>query len=169
MYEMNDVPFLSRLLLLLPPSSSFSTPFSLAESRLSLLICRLSAVAGPKLDGLYSGVFLAETIGLPNGFVGVLVCTSGAIARLTLVNPELTAVKPPELMAVNPPGVLTCGAGGGASTVGVPRSELTEACSTLDACRAGESALEGVLMLECFMGLGAGLGVNGPPFSHSNC
>lgn len=164
-----DLPFLSRLLLLLPPSSSLSAPLSLAKSRLSLLNCRLSA-AGPRLDGRYSGVFLAEVIGLPNCFVGVLILGSGATGRLTLVNPELTAVKPPELIAVNPL-VAGCGGAGCASTIGVSRSEFTEAWSALDACRAGESPLrlDGVLMLECFIGLGAGLGVNGPPFSHSNC
>lgn len=148
-----------------------SAPFSLPESRLSLLICRLSAFAGPRLDGLYSGVFLAEAIGLPNDFVGVLVGGSGAIGRFTLVNPELTAVKPPELMALKPPVEAGCGAGADVcvSTVGVSLSDVTEACNAPDACRAGESAREGVLMLECFMGLGAGLGVNGPPFSHSSC
>lgn len=67
-----DVPFLSRLLLLLPPSSSMSTPFSRLESRLSWLICRLSPFAGPRLDGLYSGVFFAEVMGVPNDLVGVL-------------------------------------------------------------------------------------------------
>lgn len=35
---MENVPFLSRLLLLLPPSSSLSAPFSLVESILSTLI-----------------------------------------------------------------------------------------------------------------------------------
>lgn len=135
-----------------------------------MLICRFIAVDGPRLEGRYSGVFFDEVMGVPNCFVVVLVLGSAAAGRLTLVKPELTAVKPPELMAVNP--VLTgCGGGGCASSVGVSRSELTEACSALDACRAGESPrrLDGVLTLECFIGLGAGLGVNGPPFSHSNC
>lgn len=93
------------------------------------------------------------------------------IGRFTLVNPELTAVKPPELMALKPPVETGCDVGTGvcASAAGVSRSDVTEACSALDACRAGESALEGVLMLGCFMGLGAGLGVNGPPCSHSSC
>lgn len=112
-------PFLSRLLRLLPPSaSSLSAAASfLAESRLSQLICRLRAV-GPKLEGLYSGVFFAEFKGLKDLLCGVLV-TSAWTGRLTLVKPELTAVKPPELMA-RKPDVTGAGAGGaGASAMGV--------------------------------------------------
>lgn len=104
-----------------------------------------------------------------NCFEGVLVgLASGTGWRLTLVKPELTAVKP--LMAVNP-DVTGCGAGVCASCSGVSLSEFTEACKTLEAWRAGEShlRLDGVLTVECFIGLGAGLGVSGPPFSVSNC
>lgn len=165
-----DIPFLSRLLLRLPLSSSLSRPFSLAESRLSTLICRFSEFAGPNPEGRYSGVFLAEVMGLVNCFEGVPDLTSAAGGRLTLVNPELTAVKPPELMAVNPL-VADWGAEGWASCIGVSLSEFTEACKADDANRAGDSPLrlEGVGMFECFMGLGAGLGVSGPPFSVSSC
>ena len=168
---MQDIPFLSRLLLLLPLSSSLSRPFSLADSRLSTLICRFSEFAGPKPEGRYSGVFLAEVIGLVNCFEGVPDLTSAAGWRLTLVNPpEFTGVKPPELMAVNPL-VTDCGAEGWVSRTGVSLSEFTEACKADDANRAGDSPLrlEGVGMFECFMGLGAGLGVSGAPFSVSSC
>lgn len=172
--EMNNVPFLSRLLLLLPlSSSSLSAPFSLVESTLSTLICRFNELVGPRLDGRYSGVFLAELKGLMNCFEGVLIgLASGTGWRFTLVNPALTAVKP--LMAVNPDVTVCdagCGAGVCASCIGVSLSEFTEACRALEACRAGEShlRLDGVLTFECFIGLGAGLGVSGPPFSVSNC
>lgn len=116
-------------------------------------------------------MFFAEFMGLMNCFEGVLVGLASAAGwRLTLVNPEFTAVNPLELMAVNP-DVTDCGAGVCVSRIGVSRSEFTEACKALDACRAGEShlRLDGVLTLECFIGLGAGLGVNGPPCSVSNC
>lgn len=120
---MKSVPFLSRLLLLLPASSSLSAPFSFIESTLSTLICRFNELAGPRLEGRYSGVFFAEFKGLMNCLEGVLVgLASGTGWRLTLVNPELTAVKP--LMAVNP-DVTGCCAGACASWIGVSLSELT--------------------------------------------
>jgi len=116
-------------------------------------------------------VFFADDIGVLNCFVGVgpLLSPAGANGRFTLVKPELTAVNPPVLMAVN--AVVGCGA------VSASRSEplvwpFTVPCRASVACRAGDSArrLDGVLTLERFMGLGAGLGVRGPPYcSSSSC
>lgn len=175
--NLGALPFFNRLLLLLPASpSSLSVDESFfAESKLSQLSCRFNA-AGPRLDGRYSGVFLAEESGVANAFVGVgaLESVSAAERRFTLVNPELTAVKPPELMAVNPD---VCGAArGDASVIGTSRSEsllcpFIVACRASVACRAGDSARrpEGVWTLDRFIGLGAGLGVNGPPYSSSSC
>ena len=171
-------PFLSRLLLRLPESpSSLSTVESfLAESRLSQLICRLSP-AGPSDDGRYSGVFFVEESGVPYCLGVARPFTSDAVvsARLTLVKLELTAVKPPEFMAVNPDvawGVLKAGA----SDIETSRSESLvwpsiDACSASVACLAGDSArrLGGVCTLDRLSGLGAGLGVRGPPYSSSSC
>jgi len=170
--------FFSRLLLRLPGSpSSLSVGQSFfAESTLSQLNCRLRA-AGPRPDGRYSGVFLADGRGVPNCLgVALLLSEAGANARLTLVKPALTAVKPPELMAVKPPDV-GCGAGAGlASVIGVSQSEFLAypfivACKASVAFLAGDSPrrLEGVWTVDRFIGLGAGLGVSGPPYSSSSC
>lgn len=167
------VPFLRRLLRRLPPSvSSLSSASFLAESEeLSQLIWRLSAVA-TRLDARLSGVFLADGVGLSNRFEsGVKLLESPLVPRLTLVNPELTAVKPPELIAVKPPA-----GAGGASAIGVSRSTsfltpLMVDCRISDAWRAGESPLPlaGVLTVERLIGVWAGLGVKGPPYSCSSC
>lgn len=174
--DSNDSPFFSRLLRRLPASeSSLSVPCSFFdESRLSQLSCRLSEVAAPIAVGLKSGVFFADVIGLPYCFGGVKFLLSTGVARLTLAKPELTAVNPPppppELMAVNPPEV------GATSGVAVSTSCLSPlapmlACKASLACRAGESPrrLDGVATFERFTGLGAGLGVKGPPYSYSSC
>ena len=104
MNMIENSPFFSRLLLRLPASlSSLSVPFSFFESKLSELRCRLSAVAGPRLDGRYSGVFLEDEKGVLNCFGGVRPFGSAAASgRFTLVKPALTAVNPPELIAVKP-------------------------------------------------------------------
>jgi len=140
-----DIPFLSRLLLLLPGSpSSLSVDESFfAKSKLSQLSWRFS-VAGPRPEGRYSGVFLLDESGVANPFVGVAPFESAAAfgGRFTLVNPELTAVKPPELIAVNPD---VCGAArGDASVIDRSRSEsllcpFIVAWRASVACRAGDS------------------------------
>lgn len=146
----NHSPFLSRLLRRLPLSaSSLSVAASLAdESRLSQLSCRLSAPAGPRDDGRYSGVLV-----LP--------------LRL-----EFTAVKALELIAVKPPAAGGMAIGASETGVSLPLLvPLTVVWRRSDACFAGDSALrlDGVLTVDRFSGLGAGLGVSGPPYSSSNC
>ena len=93
------LPFFNRLLLRPPSSlSSLSVPLSFLESRLSVLSCLFNGCAVPRTEGLYSGVFLADVMGEANCFGGVAPLGSAAASgRLTLVKPELTAVKPPEL------------------------------------------------------------------------
>lgn len=97
-------------------------------------------------------MFLDDEIGVPNclGVASPLPSEAAFIGRLTLVKPELTAVKPPELMAVNPDE--TCDVpDGGASDMATSRSEslawpFIDACSASVAILVGDSArrLEGV-------------------------
>lgn len=174
-------PCLSLLLLRLPLSES-SVPFSfLVMSRLSVLSCRLRGLDSPSEEGRKSGVFLAEDMGLPYCFGGVKLFVSVECGRLMLVNPALTAVKPPqppELMGVKPEVGAGADVGVGASLMAISRScscltgfRAKLACNDSVAFRAGESPrrLDGVLTVDRFMGLGAGLGVNGPPYSNSSC
>ena len=136
---------------------------------------RAAAAASP--IGRLSGVFLAEEPGVSNRFgSGVKLLLSPFAVRLAELDAALTAVKPPELMAVKPPGVLAEVGAGGASSIGVSRSVsffklLKLDCKASDAWRVGESplALEGVFTFDRLGGVGAGLGVSGPPYSCSSC
>jgi hypothetical protein len=149
-------------------------------SRLSILGWRLRGLDRTRVEDRNSGVFFAEDIGLSKCFGDVKLFVSVGSGRLTLVDPVPTAGKlpePNELMGVKP---RKAGADAdiGASLMEISRSPscLTAllvilACNASVAFRAGESPrrLDGVLTADRFMGLGAGLGVNGPPYSNSSC
>jgi hypothetical protein len=82
----------------------------------------------PRTDERQSGVFLADVAGVPLGLLGVAssFCSgAAAIERLTLVKPELTAVKPLELIAANPGAVLAAPKAG-VSDMGTSFSESLE-------------------------------------------
>lgn len=122
-------------------------------------------------------MFLDEDVGVLNclGVAWPLPSDAAFEGRLMLVKPELTAVKPPELTAVKL--VVAWGAlEGEASFMETSRSEsllgpVTDACTASAAGLVGDSAwmVEGVWTLDRFIGLGAGLGVSGPPYSSSSC
>lgn len=170
----DDLPFFSRLLLLrLPSTSSLSQGESFSTS--SQLSCRLSP-AGPRDEGRYSGVFFEDASGVLYcfGVERLLFSEATFWGRLILVKPELTAVKPPELVAVKPDetcGVLAAGVSDIWTSWSVSLWPFMVACSASVACLAGDSArrLKGVLTFDRFIGLWAGLGVRGPPYSSSSC
>lgn len=136
-----------------------------------------------RAEGLYSGVFLADDIGLSNGLrgVGVKVALDSRSRRLlfTGVNDEgveLTAVKPPAFTGVKPD--VACGFGTtGVSNIGMffmlfsNSSFITLVFKASDARIAGDSPLklDGVCCTDLFIGEFAGDGVSGPPYSYSNC
>ena len=119
-----SLPFLSRLLRLLPASpsaSSFSAPLSFFT--LSQLNVRFKDEATATiLWDRCSGVFLELENGLPFCLVAATGLMSGCDGALTLVKPAFTALNPPELTAVQPDVAGGGGGGGGPSLVGVSRS-----------------------------------------------
>lgn len=126
-----SVPFFSRLLRRFVLSSSFSSSGCLLDSdEVSRLICLFKVAAAPSPDRS-SGVSM-PVLGEWNRLgSGVELLTPSWLPRLTLVKPELTALKLPEDGA------------GGASAMGVSRSGslFKPFCRTSDAWRAGELSL----------------------------
>ena len=124
-------------------------------------------------EGLLSWFLISEA-GLSNLLVSGVKLRRSLDCLFTLVNPALTGLKPPEFTAVKPEAA---GFGSGAaSAIGVSRSfsdliPFSEDCRASEAWRAGESPLRlsGVLAVDLFIGVFAGLGVKGPPYSASNC
>ena len=107
-------------------------------------------------EGRYSGVFLAEDIGLSKGRRGgVKLLLSSRSLRFILTGvkvagAELTGVKPPALTGVKPE-VIGAGCGVGASSIGIffmpfSNSSFIEELRASDARMAGDSPrkLEGV-------------------------
>jgi hypothetical protein len=165
-----SIPFLRRLLRRLELSMSplsLSGSFFAESDALSQLVCLFTATADASSDTRVSGVFFTEGAGLFTLF-------GSGVDLLTLVNPLFTALNPPELMAVKPPpgaGVDAFASGIGTSPSASFFTPLKLFCKASEASRAGESAarLTGVLTLDLLIGVAAGLGVNGPPYSASNC
>jgi hypothetical protein len=185
------VPFFNRLLRLPPFSPSSGGWLPLRESRLSWLNCLfnigfdvkpLRTGAELRPDGLYSGVFLADDIGLSKGLRGggVKLLLSSRSRRpktgVKLAGVELTGVKP-EFTGVKP-DVTGFGFGAtGGSSIGIFFMPLSNSSFIIfvfnasDARIAGDSPrrLDGVCCTDRFIGEFAGDGVRGPPYSYSNC
>lgn len=138
-------------------------------------------------DGRYSGVALADDIGLSKcRLIGVklLLSSRSLLTMLTGVNVAgaiLTGVKPPALTGVNPDvtggGGGACGACDGESSMGISLKPLSdsvfsEPLSASEARTAGDDPprrLDGVFKCDFFIGELAGDGVRGPPYSYSSC
>jgi hypothetical protein len=141
----------------------------------------LTTGAELRAEGRYSGVALAEDMGLSNGRRGgvkLLLSSRSRLLILTGANvagAALTGVKPPALTGVKPEET-GCGVDAGESNMGIflilfSNSSFIEALRASEARTAGDSPrrLEGVCWCDFFRGEFAGDGVRGPPYSYSNC
>ena len=142
----------------------------------------LTTGAELRADGRYSGVALAEDMGLSKGRRGGVKLLLSSRSRLLILTgakvagAALTGVNPPALTGVKPEET-GCGVGAGESNMGMffilfsNSSFIIDALRASEARTAGDSArrLEGVCWCDFFMGEFAGDGVRGPPYSYSSC